>query len=160
MSDTPYPMPNCRRCGYNLTGLAEDRCPECGMAFDRLEERRRARREARGLREIGARELAIRLLVPPLVMLASVCGLWRFNAWWPEATVVLVPVAVFLAGVPSIRAARLIARRLDANRQSGLLARGFQSDVGFQAFTQLSIILYFVLSFLAAFVAGVMIMMW
>ena len=25
----------CPRCGYNLTGLAEDRCPECGEAFDR-----------------------------------------------------------------------------------------------------------------------------
>lgn len=24
----------CRRCGYQLTGLSEDRCPECGYAFD------------------------------------------------------------------------------------------------------------------------------
>ena len=25
----------CARCGYNLTGLTEPRCPECGEAFDR-----------------------------------------------------------------------------------------------------------------------------
>jgi hypothetical protein len=24
----------CRKCGYNLTGLTEPRCPECGTPFD------------------------------------------------------------------------------------------------------------------------------
>ena len=24
------PVPTCRRCGYNLTGLTSDKCPECG----------------------------------------------------------------------------------------------------------------------------------
>ena len=24
-----YPRGHCRRCGYNLTGLTESRCPEC-----------------------------------------------------------------------------------------------------------------------------------
>ncbi len=28
------PVPNCAACGYSLLGLSEDRCPECGMAFD------------------------------------------------------------------------------------------------------------------------------
>jgi hypothetical protein len=32
----------CPRCEYNLTGLVEDRCPECGEAFDRAELRARA----------------------------------------------------------------------------------------------------------------------
>jgi predicted amidophosphoribosyltransferase len=27
--------PICERCGYNLTGLAATRCPECGLTFDR-----------------------------------------------------------------------------------------------------------------------------
>ncbi|HNQ23832.1 MAG TPA: hypothetical protein PKK06_12120 [Phycisphaerae bacterium] len=26
----------CIRCGYNLTGLTEPRCPECGLEFTRL----------------------------------------------------------------------------------------------------------------------------
>jgi uncharacterized paraquat-inducible protein A len=27
-------IPVCLRCGYNLTGLSEPRCPECGTSFD------------------------------------------------------------------------------------------------------------------------------
>lgn len=27
---------HCPKCDYDLTGLAEQRCPECGNAFDRL----------------------------------------------------------------------------------------------------------------------------
>ena len=28
-----FPRGHCRRCGYNLTGLREARCPECGQGF-------------------------------------------------------------------------------------------------------------------------------
>ena len=28
----PLP-PTCRRCAYNLTGLRDERCPECGTPF-------------------------------------------------------------------------------------------------------------------------------
>ncbi len=28
-----FPRGHCRRCGYNLTGLTEARCPECGARF-------------------------------------------------------------------------------------------------------------------------------
>lgn len=37
----PIP-PTCGRCGYNLTGLPEQRCPECGLVFNWTEVRRRA----------------------------------------------------------------------------------------------------------------------
>lgn len=36
--DWPPPPPHelyCTECGYNLSGTIEDRCPECGQAFDR-----------------------------------------------------------------------------------------------------------------------------
>ncbi len=29
-----FPRGHCRRCGYNLTGLREARCPECGQPFE------------------------------------------------------------------------------------------------------------------------------
>ncbi len=32
-----FPRGHCRRCGYNLTGLTEARCPECGAGFDGLD---------------------------------------------------------------------------------------------------------------------------
>ncbi len=28
-----FPRGHCRRCGYNLKGLTEARCPECGQTF-------------------------------------------------------------------------------------------------------------------------------
>ena len=28
-----FPRGHCRRCGYNLKGLTEPRCPECGTGF-------------------------------------------------------------------------------------------------------------------------------
>ena len=29
-----FPRGHCRRCGYNLKGLTETRCPECGQPFE------------------------------------------------------------------------------------------------------------------------------
>ncbi|MCH8853576.1 MAG: hypothetical protein IID41_13130 [Planctomycetes bacterium] len=29
-----FPRDHCRRCGYNLTGLTEARCPECEAVFE------------------------------------------------------------------------------------------------------------------------------
>ena len=29
-----FPRGHCRRCGYNLKGLTEARCPECGQPFE------------------------------------------------------------------------------------------------------------------------------
>jgi hypothetical protein len=34
--EEPVPFadsPHCRTCGYNLTGLTSNRCPECGTSF-------------------------------------------------------------------------------------------------------------------------------
>jgi hypothetical protein len=34
LGQVPTAQPNCPRCGYNLTGLTENRCPECGVTFE------------------------------------------------------------------------------------------------------------------------------
>jgi hypothetical protein len=40
-----FPLPpTCRKCSYNLTGLPEDRCPECGTPFTWREVRQRVGR--------------------------------------------------------------------------------------------------------------------
>ena len=36
-----FPRGHCRRCGYNLTGLTEARCPECGTGVDMVKRRLR-----------------------------------------------------------------------------------------------------------------------
>jgi hypothetical protein len=32
--DLPFTGRTCQKCGYNLTGLDRNRCPECGTKFD------------------------------------------------------------------------------------------------------------------------------
>ncbi|MCC7291289.1 MAG: hypothetical protein IT449_04400 [Phycisphaerales bacterium] len=45
--------PHCRGCGYNLTGLDDPRCPECGVERSPRTVRRGLRRRRRGLLALG-----------------------------------------------------------------------------------------------------------
>jgi hypothetical protein len=72
------PTLTCPTCGYRLDGLRDDRCPECGKAFDR----------AALIAAIGRRNQAITL--------AELC--YRFNL---VALMVSLVLALWLIGPPS-----------------------------------------------------------
>lgn len=80
---------HCPQCGYDLTGLPENRCPECGVPFDPA-----------GLRRLRASaiswtELLIRLVGPPaiVVLCASLAG----ACWGGLALLALFVVGPFNA---------------------------------------------------------------
>ena len=74
----------CKKCGYDLQGLPEDRCPECGTAFDRAERECIIARIASPPPKPKYRRVAA--LVVVLLSLAVVAGtaVWR----WASATAV------------------------------------------------------------------------
>ena len=67
----------CKKCGYDLQGLTEHRCPECGTAFDPAEQERILARIA--LPPARPRYVWIVVLIAILLMLTVVAGLivWR-----------------------------------------------------------------------------------
>ena len=67
----------CKKCGYDLQGLTENRCPECGTAFDPAERERIIARIASPPLKPKYRRVAA--LVVVLLVLALVAGMvtWR-----------------------------------------------------------------------------------
>lgn len=82
----PIP-PTCRKCSYNLTGLTEQRCPECGQPFTWQEVRRRAARVwslANRLRYANQdAKLGLKMVLIGLVALAlsRLLDLWLGTLW-------------------------------------------------------------------------------
>jgi len=70
----------CKKCGYDLQGLTEDRRPECGTAFDRAERERIIARIASPPPKPKYRRAAA--LVVVLLALAVVAGtaVWRWTS--------------------------------------------------------------------------------
>jgi len=106
----------CSGCGYDLQGLPESRCPECGMAFDPAE-------RERILARIHAPSPSPRywwagLCVVALVLIGVVGGLVAWlragqlppRAWW-------IPVLVVILALGAVAGA-IVARRRRSRSQS------------------------------------------
>jgi hypothetical protein len=108
----------CAICGYNLQGLAENRCPECGVAFDPGDLTPLPK-------PITLGELLGQLLILPAILWGSVLSAMILGPF--GAIPVTISVACQLIG--GIMVSRKLAQRLAVARSdgstSGLERRGF-----------------------------------
>lgn len=82
----------CAECGYDLTGLVEMRCPECGEVFDR-DELARTMREAIAI-SLTSDEFFAKLAWPPIALFLLVIFLAMVSQFWAIPTVLII-YAVF-----------------------------------------------------------------
>jgi len=107
----------CPECGYNLTGLPENRCPECGGEFDP----QRLAQEIRDAPEpITLRRALLHLLWPPaLFLVAGLAGLIS-----QEARAFVLAVVVLLVVFYGFVNASMLAERVVAS-QAARAGKGF-----------------------------------
>jgi ribosomal protein L37E len=68
----------CRKCGYQLHGLSENRCPECGRTFDPANRRTYLQHPKGSSRRWWLRVAGVTLLVL-LALIAA--GMYGTHAW-------------------------------------------------------------------------------
>jgi hypothetical protein len=68
----------CRHCGYNLSALPQNRCPECGRPFDPNNPRTFSKHSGSPVRRHWAKRIVVSLLA--FLLLATAAGL---SLWWP-----------------------------------------------------------------------------
>jgi len=76
----------CRRCGYDLYALRENRCPECGKTFDAHDPKTYFQYAAALCRRYWAKRILVALIVLFLLVTASGVDLWY--SWYREQAAV------------------------------------------------------------------------
>ena len=131
--------PRCQTCRYNLTGLTEQRCPECGNEFDLQDMRDRAQR---GAPSIG-RVLTELLLLPLLLSLPTLCcGLLVMVQTTPGFFVFLLGIVLVLLAYNGDRVRDKVSTCAD-DKQHRLLSFVARSNLMFLVFLQLTPLIVF-----------------
>jgi len=133
----------CPACDYNLTGLKDNRCPECGRPFHR----RRLQEQSERAPQPITRTHALRLLIQPIVLstLGALVGrgLMAMADLLPScarglrtAAILIVLIAAASLIADGFLSCREVARRISVNRalrqggeRSGRKDRGFIAAV-------------------------------
>ena len=98
----------CPTCRYNLTGLIEQRCPECGKSFDR----RALLREARIPRTSAWPGIRILLVAPTLTVVFSVASYFT-----PGVTRSVVPDFLCCIALIVLAASGMFAKRVQVYKK-------------------------------------------
>ncbi len=129
---TASPGMYCRKCGYALVGLSEDRCPECGRAFDPANPRTFRRKPLLS----GVRLWLVRLALATAALVAgllivegSVAG-WYYRGWRAEQEA-LAPIRQVTANVirTTVTGPRWCHRLLSASRLLFLTERVYDIEL-------------------------------
>ena len=84
----------CPKCGYDLYGIPEVRCPECGFRYDAAALRTMAA-SAEWTRLATARELTVRATLAVVLALPAVCNAFGILGWAQFGVVAVAYVIAF-----------------------------------------------------------------
>jgi predicted Zn-ribbon and HTH transcriptional regulator len=122
----------CPKCGYNLTGLPENRCPECGTTFDPAKVEASQRRRCK---PISLGRVLLRLLLPPaaflVVLVSASIGPGRNLDKFIAVALVSAIVFVLVAFVNAMIIARRLAVTGTWNPETGTPIQRSSVFIGF-----------------------------
>ena len=88
----------CPKCGYDLHGIDEVRCPECGFGYDADALRSMAESED-GMRLAAARSMVLRATIAATLAVPAVCDRFGISGWTRFWLVVVAYMAAFLSWI-------------------------------------------------------------